>query len=353
MTTAYINRIGTAVPPFDGHQKFVAFAPSLLSSEAARKLFHRMVERGQIAHRYSFLQPSPDSSGIDVEGFYQRGRFPDTAARMRFYERHAPKLAVQALNNIDFCSFKHEVTHLIVASCTGLYAPGLDIDIVNHFELGSKVERTIIGFMGCYAAINAFKIARHIVRSEPYAKVIVLNLELCTIHLQETDDLEQVLCFSLWGDGCSACLVSAEPSGISIQSFHSKLIPYAADQMTWRIGRQGFDMTLSGKVPQTLSQGLPSNIDSVLGGRSVSDIELWAVHPGGRSILDAIGAALDLDEDELKVSREILWEFGNMSSATVPFILKAMLDQQLRGLGCGLAFGPGLTAESMIFHLAG
>jgi alpha-pyrone synthase len=356
MSTAYINRIGTAVPPFDGHQKFVDYAPALLSSKSARQLFHKMVERSQIEHRYSFLQPgqgSQDEGGFDIQGFYQRGRFPDTEARMRFYERHAPTLAVQALDDIDFCEFKDEVTHLIVASCTGLYAPGLDIDIVNHFDLGSEVERTIIGFMGCYSAFNAFKLARHIIRSEPDAKVIIVNDELCTIHMQDVDELERILCFSIWGDGCSACLVSGEPSGIELRSFHSKLIPHAADQMTWRIGQHGFDMTLSGQVPLTLLHGLPSNICSILGGRSTSDIDLWAVHPGGRSILDAVGSALDLEPEALNCSREVLRLYGNMSSATVPFVLRTMLDRNLKGLGCGMAFGPGLTAESMIFELAG
>jgi alpha-pyrone synthase len=205
--------------------------------------------------------------------------------------------------------------------------------------------------MGCYAAISVFKIARHIIRSEPQVKVIVVNLELCTIHLQEIDDLAQVLCFSLWGDGCSACLISAEPSGVALRSFNSKLITYAADQMSWRIGEQGFDMMLSGKVPQTLAQALPSNIHSTLNGWNVSDIDLWAVHPGGRSILDAVATALNLDEAALKLSREVLRQFGNMSSAAMPFVLKSMLDRQLRGLGCGMAFGPGLTAESMIFQL--
>lgn len=352
MAAAYINRIGTAVPPFDAHWKFVDYARRLLSTQAARQLFLRMAERGQIDHRYSFLQPSPDERGIDVEGFYQAGRFPDTSARMCFFERHAPTLAVQALREIDFCNFKDQVTHLIVACCTGFYAPGLDIDIVNHFELKPTVERTIIGFMGCYSSITALKLARHIVRSDPHAKVIVINIELCTIHLQEIDDLEQILCFYLWGDGCSTCLVSAEPSGIELQSFHSTVIDHAADQMTWRIGCQGFDMTLSGKVPLTLTQALPRNIGSILGGRSISDVELWAVHPGGRSILDAIGAAIDLDEKALDCSREVLRKFGNMSSATVPFVLKTMLDRKLKGLGCGMAFGPGLTAETMIFELA-
>ena len=274
MPDAYINMIGTAVPPFDGHAKFVAYAPALLSSRSARQLFHKMVERSQIEHRYSFLQPregNQNEGSFDTEGFYLRGHFPDTAARMRFYERNAPTLVMQALNDIDFCKFKHEITHLIVVSCTGLYSPGIDIDIVNQFELGPEVERTIIGFMGCYAAINAFKLARHIVRSEPYAKVIIVNIELCTIHMQDVDELERILCFSIWGDGCSACLVSAEPSGIALQSFHSQLIPQAADQMTWRIGQHGFDMTLSGQVPLTLLHGL-SGSTAILGGRNVGDV---------------------------------------------------------------------------------
>jgi predicted naringenin-chalcone synthase len=213
-----------------------------------------MSERAQIDHRYSFLQPGTGDTCIDVEGFYQRGRFPDTPTRMRFFEQHAPMLAVQALNDIELCAFKDEVTHLIVACCTGFYAPGLDIDIANHFALKSRIERTIVGFMGCYAAISALKLAQHIVRSEPCAKVVVVNLELCTIHLQELADLEQILCFLIWGDGCSASLVSAEPSGIELRSFHSTVIPNSADQMAWRIGRQGFEMLLSGKVAQTLAQ---------------------------------------------------------------------------------------------------
>jgi predicted naringenin-chalcone synthase len=182
---------------------------------------------------------------------------------------------------------------------------------------------------------------------------VVVSIELCTIHLQEIDDLEQMLCFFLWGDGCSASLVSAEPLGIELRSFHSTMIPQSADQMTFRIGYQGFDMMLSGRVPQTLARALPCNIGSILGGRRIGDIDLWAVHPGGRSILDAVGSAIDLNEEALDCSREVLRRFGNMSSATITFVLRAMIDKKLRGLGCGMAFGPGLTAESMIFELAG
>jgi alpha-pyrone synthase len=349
MAAVYVNKIGTAVPPYDAHWKFVDYACGLLSSEPRRQLFRKMAERGQIEHRYSFLQPSRDELGTDVENFYQRGRFPDTSARMRFFERNALTLAVEALNAIDFHNVSQEVTHLILGCCTGFYAPGLDIDVVKRFNLKPTVERTIIGFMGCYSAITGLKLARHIVQSEPRAKVAVINLEMCTIHMQEVNDLEQLLCFLLWGDGCSACLISSEPSGLELQSFHSTLIEEAADQMTWRIGHNGFDMTLSGKVPLTIARSLPKNMGAILGGRRSAEIDLWAVHPGGRSILDAVAGAINLDESALKYSREVLRQFGNMSSATVPFVLKSMLDSDLRGLGCGMAFGPGLTAESMIF----
>jgi alpha-pyrone synthase len=351
MSTAYINRIGTAVPPFDVHRKFADFASSILSRKETRKIFRRMTERGQIDHRFSFLQPALDETCFDTNGFYRRGKFPDTSVRMSFFERHAPALAAQALENIDLSSFKDEVTHLIVACCTGFYAPGLDIDIVKQFGLRSTVERTIVGFMGCYAAVSALKLARHIVRSQPGAKVIVVNIELCTIHLQEVDDLEQMLCFYIWGDGCSACLVSAEASGIELRDFQSTVIGQGADQMAWRIGLQGFDMALSGKVPQTLARALRGNIGSILGGSRVRDIDLWAIHPAGRSILDAVGSAIELDDEALSCSRDVLRRFGNMSSATITFVLKAMMDRKLGGLGCGMAFGPGRTAESMTFEL--
>jgi predicted naringenin-chalcone synthase len=204
--------------------------------------------------------------------------------------------------------------------------------------------------MGCYAGISAHKLARHVVRSEPEANVLVVNVELCTLHLQELDDLEQMLCFSLWGDGCAVSLVSAEARGIELKSFHSTTVEDSAEQMSWRIGGSGFDMILSGYVPRTLASALPSKVGAMLGGRRNEEIDLWAVHPGGRSILDAIASTLELTEDALDVSRDILRRFGNMSSATVIFVLKTLLDRRLRGLGCAMAFGPGLTAESMVFE---
>jgi alpha-pyrone synthase len=355
MVEAYLNHIVTAVPDHDIHSTFVARAPSLLNQDRHRALLKRMAGRVQIEHRYSFLKPpGVDEEGFDADGLFRRGAFPDTKTRMSFYERHAFTLARRALDQLDLAAQKDSITHLIVTTCTGFYAPGLDLQIVEHYGLRHAVERTMIGFMGCYAALNALKLARHIVRSQPTARVVVLNLELCTLHLQETDDLEQLLSFLIFADGCAASIVSAEPRGLELQSFHAAIMPDSADQITWHIGGFGFDMVLLGVVPATVGKGLQSNLNAILRGRVRDDIRHWAIHPGGRTILDAVQKAVGIPDEKLRQSRDILRRYGNMSSATIMFVLNEMMTPGTpAGPGCAMAFGPGLTAETMLFRVAG
>ena len=353
MRPVYINRIATAVPTHEVHGKFLEYAPSLLTDDRSRRLFRRMAERAQIERRYSFVEPDPSPDRLDRVGFFRRGAFPDTAARMGFYEEHALGLARKALAGLDLAAVREEVTHLIVTTCTGFYAPGLDLQVVEEFALDPGVERTFVGFMGCQAALPALKLATHVVRSRPEARVLILNLELCTIHLQETSDLEQILSFVIFADGCAASLVSAEPSGIEIGGFRTAVIPASRDQITWHIGGSGFRMWLDGAVPATIARGLPGHVGALLGGRDPAEVDLWAVHPGGRSVLDAVEESLGLDGDALAASRGVLRDHGNMSSPTVMFVLGRMLDGRGGdGAGCALAFGPGLTAEAMTFRLA-
>ena len=348
MAVAYLNALGAAVPRHEVHAKFIAYAPRLLGSVRDRRLFARMAERAGIDRRYSVLAPHPDPERLDLAGFYRAGAFPGTAARMRMYERHAADLAFAAALDLD--ADLEDVSHLVLATCTGLYAPGLDLQLIDRLGLEPTVERTVVGFMGCSAALNALKVARHIVRSQADARVLVVCLELCSLHLQETDDLEQVLSFLIFADGCAAGLVSAEPRGLALHAFHAAVMPEAADQITWRIGDAGFDMRLSGEVPQTIGRGLPAHLGAILAGHEPQEVALWAIHPGGRSVLDAAERALELPAERLSASREILRRYGNMSSATVMFVLKAMLDDAARGLGCAMSFGPGLVAETMLFE---
>jgi alpha-pyrone synthase len=360
LVSAYINRIASAVPEDDVHQAFVDFATQMLEDNRVRPLFTRMAQRSGIAHRFSVLTPSVNISDdrpatefrVNAHEFYTRGRFPDTAQRMEIFERFAPPLARKALDKLTITDAERRgITHVLVTSCTGLYAPGLDI--LDHLGLDTTVERTMIGFMGCYAAINGLKQARHIVRSEPSAKVLLVNLELCTLHLQETQDLEQVLSFLVFGDGCAASLISAEPVGFRMQSFRSVLIPDTRDLITWRIRGVGFDMMLSGKVPGEIGKALRSSGGDVLGDSAKDDITLWGVHPGGKSVLDAVERGLELPPGALQSSREVLDRFGNMSSATVMFVLERLMQVAKPGdRGCAMSFGPGLTAETMLFDAA-
>ena len=353
----YLERIATATFDSDVHTAFVQYAHGMLRDERSRSLFLRMAERSGIAARYSPLcvdgaQCSASPESIDAYALYQRDAFPTTAARMGLYRRFAPVLMRRALDRLHLTQEElRRIRHVVVTSCTGFYAPGLDFDAVDYLGLDPSVERTMIGFMGCYAAINALKQARHIVRSQPDDSVLVINLEICTLHLQESQDLGQVLSFLVFGDGCAASLVSARPAGFELEAFRAVRLEDTASLITWHVGDQGFDMLLSGQVPAAVGHALKAHRGDILGER---DVSLWAVHPGGRSVLDAVEDALSLPASALQASREVLRQYGNMSSATVMFVLEAMLKTAPpNALGCAMAFGPGLVAETMNFKVAG
>jgi predicted naringenin-chalcone synthase len=389
---AFINRIGTAVPVNDIHAPFIAFARTLLPDEKRRTVFDRMAERSGIAHRFSVLKAGNLEAGeVDASGFYTRGRFPGTEARMALYETHALALAARAVDALSIRQERARITHLIVASCTGFTAPGLDLQLGEALGLRPGLSRTLVGFMGCSAAVPALRIASQAVRADPAARVLVINLELCSLHMQETADIETVLSFLLFGDGGAAALVTADPHGIELCDFRSAIIPDSQDLITWRIGDAGFHMHLSGKVPgrinRTLSEEAARNhADGLLRGEGTNAVDLWAVHGGGRTVLDAVEAGLDLPAAALFHSRAVLHAFGNMSSATLMFVLQRMLGQaeadECRGSdrhsnadaqvgaetgsvtqvgtagrtmtgrsGFALAFGPGMVAETFRFTL--
>jgi len=351
LTTSYLNRIATAVPDHNVHEAFVLFAEKMLTDPRLQAVFRRMASRADISHRYSFLDPQKRPGQIsshDAHEFYRLGNFPNTSRRMELFEQSAPVLMRKAVDRLALSEEERSgVTHVLVTCCTGLYAPGLDFEIVDHLGLSADVERTMVGFMGCYAAINALKLARHIVRSDPKAGVLMLNLELCTLHFQETQDLEQVLSFLVFADGAAASLITAREQGLALDSFKAVMVPGTRGLITWKIGGLGFDMLLSGQVPGELGRALHE--DELMAERE--SIDLWAVHPGGRSILDAVEQGLELPPNALTASREVLSCFGNMSSATVMFVLQRIMQRARPGQrGCAMSFGPGLTAETMRFR---
>jgi predicted naringenin-chalcone synthase len=348
VTQAWLNRISTAVPPHDIHAAFVEFGRDAVVDWHKRALFDRLAKLSDIEHRYAIFEPGPKPRDriLDAAGFYRRGAFPTTAARMALYEPHALDLAMQAVRRLD--ADPASITHLIVASCTGFTAPGLDFQIMRAAGLPDSTKRTIVGFMGCFAAVNALKLADQIVRSDPASRVMVVNLELCSLHLQEDfQDVPKMLSFLLFADGAAAALVTAEPTGIALGAFQAAVIPRSHELITWHIGDSGFEMHLSGQVPGRIRRWLPDHGAQLL---PPEPPVLWAVHAGGRSILDAVQQGLHLPPDALRHSRSVLRDYGNMSSATLMFVLSKILsDPDGSGSGMAMAFGPGLSVETFAF----
>jgi predicted naringenin-chalcone synthase len=353
--TASINAIGTAVPTHDIHRAFVRWAEEQIESPRERSLFRRMADRSGIAHRWSVLPPTPEGGcPVDPGGFYAGAVLPGTGARMALYGETAPRLALEAIADLERRYPLGRITHLVVASCTGFIAPGVDQIIAAALGLPSNVERTLVGFMGCYAATIALRTARHIVRSEPTARVLVVTVEISSMHLQPERNIEALLAMLQFADGAAAALVSADSEGLALERFFSANLPQSESLIRWTIGDQGFAMHLSGEVPGRITQALadPQTRASLLDGEPVAAIDGWAVHAGGRSILDAVEHGLGLGPHALAPSRGVLHDFGNMSSTTLLFVLARLLSEAPIRQGRAMAFGPGLAVEGFAFASA-
>jgi predicted naringenin-chalcone synthase len=244
------------------------------------------------------------------------------------------------------------ITHVVTASCTGFRAPGLEMHLIECLGLSSSVRRTNIGFQGCHAAINALAAARAIVGSEPSARVLVCCAEVSTAHFHYSDRLDQLIANTLFADGCAACVVgmSADASQPAIVATHSQLFPGTSGEMGWLVGDHGFEMMLGARVPELLEQSVGPWVDGALAHHDLArgGIGGWAIHPGGPRVIDAVLASLGRPAESGHHSREVLRRHGNMSSATLLFITRNLLEARIPRPWVGMAFGPGLAGELVL-----
>jgi len=340
-----INAIATAVPASECDASYFAWAMRQLQGRRESGLLERMMQRSGIERRFTVLS---DAATYRAEGsFYDTPEAPSTLERMAVYAREAPELALAAIGKLGDLE---GVTHMVVASCTGFTAPGLDQVLARRLGLAPTVERVVVGFMGCYAGVTALRTAGHIVRSDPDARVLVLAVELCTLHLQPTDRLESMLAMGQFADGAAAALITANGPGLALGEGLSMTLEDSHELITWTIGDTGFAMELSGEVPGRLAEALGREevAGLVTAGEPVNAIDAWAVHPGGKSIVDAVERGLGLPAEKVAASRAVLRDYGNMSSATVLFVLERLMRDRPAS-GVALAFGPGLAMEGLRF----
>ena len=359
-----IISIGTAVPAYRHAQLNIhqfmqqVFALDEKESRKLRYLYHHC----GIDYRYSVI--GDYSRAIHEWKFYPQTEnlepFPSLEQRMNWFHRYAAPLSVDAIRScIDGKITEEAVTHLITVSCTGMSAPGLELQVMELMDLPKTIYRTAINFMGCYAAIHALKMADLICKSEPDAKVLVVCTELCTLHFQREATADNIASSLLFGDGSAAVLITGNKEkrkGLEIIDFYSEVVTKGKRDMAWDLSSSGFLMTLSGYVPELIEEDFDKLTQRALekAGVQKNNIRHWAVHPGGKRILEAIHKSLGLQNGALDTSYQILKQFGNMSSATILFVLKNILEEirhrkpDSPELAMGAAFGPGLSMETFV-----
>ena len=363
-----ITGFGTAVPDWRIPQAAAYDATQQLccNSDEQRRVMELIYQGAGVQERGTVLLNEPLEGMTEADKFFRPrcnddDRGPTTRDRMEKFEEHSLTLALQsseaALDQAD--QDLSEITHLITVSCSGFYAPGFDIGLIQTLGLSPDTARTHIGFMGCHGSFNALRVAKSYVDADPNAVVLVCSVELCSLHHHYGWATDKVIANALFADGSAAVVCRRAnqdqmPAHAKFQMIRSgsHLVPATTNAMSWRIGDNGFEMTLSQKVPSLIEQHLNGWMTDFLAkeGLTIDAIQGWAIHPGGPRILDACLTALAISPEAVAFSREILSQYGNMSSATILFLLDKLKEQPLNGPVVALGFGPGLTIEAMLLH---
>jgi predicted naringenin-chalcone synthase len=356
-----IISIGTAVPAYCHQQMdILQFMQTIYAAnETDKRKLRFLYQQSGIKQRYSVI--ADYSRPIEDWKFYPQTEnlepFPSLEQRMTIYNKQAPLLSVDAIRDcLNHVHDPKKITHLVNVSCTGMSAPGLDLQILELMDLEKNISRTSINFMGCYAAIHAIKIADAICKADNEAQVLIVCTELCTLHFQREATLDNITSSLLFGDGSAAILLSGNDNnheGLYIDNFYSEVIPKGKRDMAWELSSNGFLMTLSGYIPDLIEEDFDKIVERALQKETLSKEEIshWCIHPGGKRILEAIYKSLAFSNGQLSTSYKVLNELGNLSSASVVFVLKEMLKErkQIKKL-FGAAFGPGLTVETFTAH---
>ncbi|SMO96101.1 type III polyketide synthase [Gracilimonas mengyeensis] len=359
----YIHDIATAVPPHASRQQHIreVMKQHVSTDRKSEAIIHRIYSQSGIETRHSVIEDFVDNHHGSLFFNGEAKENPGTSARNKVYEQESKKLFIEVGQKLleGRTSFsKEDITHVITVSCTGFYAPGPDYELVKSLGLSPSTQRFHVGFMGCYGAFPAMKMAQSFCTADPDAVVLLVSAELCTLHFQFNNDIDHLLSGSVFADGAAGLLVSAQSpqkQALEFQHFASSLVPDAEKDMAWTIGDTGFNMVLSSYVPDIIQKNMQPVLEPLFQQLQLSkdDIDHWALHPGGRAILDKIEQTMELQPDQLKASRQVLSRYGNMSSATILFVLKTMMDaglspnQQI----LSMAFGPGLTIESGLLRV--
>ncbi|MGA7206152.1 MAG: type III polyketide synthase [Specibacter sp.] len=370
--TVTLRSLETAVPPtiLIQAQARDVFAAQPGLTRLGQRLVRTCFDSAAIDTRHTAVAEMSVDFHTDSPVFYDGDAglllSPSTKVRNDLFTEESTKLFIEAAAKaVAGCAgiTADDVTHVITVSCTGFFNPGPDYKIVRALGLNPSVQRYHLGFMGCYAAFPALRAAKAFCEADPGAVVLVVTAELCSLHVRTSNNPDTIMGSSLFADGAAAAIVTARELPVAgplvvLDHFETVLTPVGEDSMAWNIGDEGFEMVLDSYVPHIIDDHIVGALEPLLAhapdlaAAPYRDIRHWAIHPGGRSILDKVEAKLELTPEQLVPARETLRNFGNMSSATVMFVLKHIMElpaEKAQESICAMAFGPGLTVETGLF----
>ena len=333
-------------------ERWTALAKRLAPEGVSGAVIERLAERSGIDLRASAATPPDRACFYPDTGSGEDD--PGTAARIRLWRDAGFAMAERAARAAlaDSGTDPRGVTHCITASCTGYESPGIDAHLIETLGLDRGCRRLNVGHMGCHAAVNALACARDAVLANPGSRALVCCTEVSSAHFQRSARMDRLVANAIFADGCAAAVVGGGSDGPELAATASTLIPGTAGEMRWTVGDHGFEMTLGARVPDILRDAVGPWVAGALAehGLKVGEVGGWAIHPGGPRVLDAVCAALDLPAGADAHSRAVLREHGNMSSATLLFIVRRMQAAGVPRPWVGLAFGPGLVGELLLLR---
>ncbi|PQZ94703.1 type III polyketide synthase [Arthrobacter sp. MYb227] len=366
-----MRTIQTALPPTILHQgparDVFAAQPNL--TRLGQRLIATSFNSAEISTRRTALSELTLDSRAEDPVFFDSATglllSPSTKVRNEIFAAEASKLFIESARKaLEACPDlgAADITHVITVSCTGFYNPGPDYQLVRALGLHPSTQRYHLGFMGCYAAFPGLRAAKSFCEADPNAVVLVVCVELCSLHVRSSNNPDTIMGSAIFADGGAAAIVTARPyqgAGLRLDHFETVLTPVGEESMAWNIGDEGFEMVLGTYVPHIIDDHIIGALEPLLAhdpslAETYADIPHWGIHPGGRAILDRVQKRLELSDEQLVPARRVLNEFGNMSSATVMFVLKDIMDKAVPEAApegervCAMAFGPGLTVETSL-----
>ncbi|MGD9556195.1 MAG: type III polyketide synthase [Mangrovibacterium sp.] len=355
--------IGTSVPSFRAKQSdILGFMQAAYADELASRKLKALFKASDIDSRQSVV---PDFRNRNEPGaLFAAGRTPQVDERLGLFKEKALYLATEAVyaafRKLNTSAAEMGITHLITVTCTGLYAPGLDTELIGQLGLGKDIFHVAVNFMGCNAAFPALKIAGMITQTDENAKVLVVCVELCTLHFQANTAPDHLLSNTVFSDGAAAAIVVPRSyarrrrlKNFILSGFYSQLIDQGKKLMEWNISPVSFEMVLNSRLPDLIGAHIGDVLKAAakkLGTDPMTSAH-WAVHPGGKKILDTIRDRVAVDFKKMESSYQVLHEYGNMSSPTILFVLERIMDEAAKPgeLIFVLGFGPGISMDSSLF----